>query len=509
MYLGGFFIFKNGGLAWPFGPFSPTIARSFWRQLLQKLKSLHNYIIPFFTLLTAGSAFAAVGTGEWFWLGLPAAALLGWLAVVDFRKLFFLLFGCIPFSTEVELPGGFGTDLPTEPLILALLGIGFLSFLKNMRRLSGDFLRHPITIFLLAHLGWVLLTALVSEDTTVSMKWLAAKIWYIAVFYFLAGHFLNSEKDLRQIIWWMLPGLLLTITYCTVKHATLGFTFKEVNNAMMPFYRNKVMYSCLLAVVFPFLWMMRRGYPPGSRERRWLLLGIIFCLIGIGLSFTRAAYIVILASWFLWKILQFRQLKFALGTVAVGFLLLVGWYVPSNRYLELAPNYERTVTQQNFSNLLTATSKGEDVSTMERVNRWVAGFRMIRERPAMGWGPGTFTFFYEKFTVSSFKTWVSINKERSGIHCYFLMTAVEQGLPGFLIFTGFMAFVLLYGERIYHQTADLARRRMLLSAWLSFVIIGLLMLMNDLVETDKVGSFFFICCAIIVNADLANRAENR
>jgi len=29
--------------------------------------------------------------------------------------------------------------------------------------------------------------------------------------------------------------------------------------------------------------------------------------------------------------------------------------------------------------------------------------------------------------------------------------------------------------------------------------------MNDLVETDKIGSFFFLCMAVLVNIDIANR----
>jgi hypothetical protein len=62
----------------------------------------------------------------------------------------------------------------------------------------------------------------------------------------------------------------------------------------------------------------------------------------------------------------------------------------------------------------------------------------------------------------------------------------------------------LRGERIYHETKDKNRRRMLLAALLSFMLTNLLMLMNDFVETDKIGALFFISAAILVNVDLAN-----
>gem|GEM_PF-6740875 len=41
------------------------------------------------------------------------------------------------------------------------------------------------------------------------------------------------------------------------------------------------------------------------------------------------------------------------------------------------------------------------------------------------------------------------------------------------------------------------------------VVIDGLLLMNDLVETDKIGSFFFLCMAVLVNVDLANKASVR
>jgi len=45
----------------------------------------------------------------------------------------------------------------------------------------------------------------------------------------------------------------------------------------------------------------------------------------------------------------------------------------------------------------------------------------------------------------------------------------------------------------------------LLSALLCFVLINILMLMNDFIETDKIGSLFFLSAAILVNVDLRNR----
>src|SRR5690606_28842957 len=98
--------------------------------------------------------------------------------------------------------------------------------------------------------------------------------------------------------------------------------------------------------------------------------------------------------------------------------------------------------------------------------------------------------------------------ENSGIHSYYLMTMVEQGIPGLLIFIVMTFFILLKGETIYHQTKNPENRRIVLMAILCIVVIDCLLMINDMLETDKVGPFFFISMAILVNWDLKNKKES-
>ena len=146
---------------------------------------------------------------------------------------------------------------------------------------------------------------------------------------------------------------------------------------------------------------------------------------------------------------------------------------------------------------------------MERAYRWVAAGHMVPYHPWVGWGPGNFVFFYEGHTVRSFETYVSDNPERSGIHNYFLMTLVEQGFPGILFLMALLLGPLFYGQRMYlrkykkygqqandQQREDLA---ILMAAMLSLVVIDAFLLINDLLETDKIGALFFLNLAVIVN----------
>ena len=204
---------------------------------------------------------------------------------------------------------------------------------------------------------------------------------------------------------------------------------------------------------------------------------------------------------------QFCRYRFLYDFPTLFFLFFIYNVTAHNNYLDSRPDFNKTITHDDFDDLLSATTKGQDVSTMERVYRLVAGGHMVAEKPLTGFGPGTFTTYYKQYTLFGFTTYVSDNKELSGIHCYYLMMAVEQGILGALLFIALVFVVLLKGEQVYHETELPGRRRVVMMAILTTVVIDGLLLMNDLVETDKVGSFFFLCMALIVNADTWNRRE--
>lgn len=453
------------------------------------------------------SLMVGIAGNWWFLAAVPAAVLFGYLAVVDFRKIFYVLFFFIPLTVEVWLPNGVVTDMPTEQIAVILTGMYLLYVLRNGKNMRPDFALHPISLMLLIHLGWLFFTAITSEDFIISLKFSLAKTWYVTPFYFLAGSLLKTEKQMRTLTWIVLIPLSFTIIYVLKNFAGYGFSFADVNKVMYPFYRNKVAFACMLSIFLPFVWFMRQGYRRFSWP--WLLLAAAtaLILIGIQFSYTRAAYVTIAMGIGAYFFIKWRLMKVALSFAAIIAILYAAAMVSHNNYLDHKPVYEKTITHEDFNDLLNATTKGQDVSTMERVYRWVAAGHMVAERPWLGWGPGTFTNFYKTYTLAGFRTYVSDNKEGSGIHCYYLMTLVEQGFIGLLLFVGLVFLVLLKGEIVYHQTKDPSRRRMLLAVLTTTVIIDGLLLINDLVETDKIGSFFFLCMAVIVNVDLMNRQD--
>ncbi|MEO1515559.1 MAG: O-antigen ligase family protein [Bacteroidota bacterium] len=457
------------------------------------------------SLIVLGSLAGAILLDEFLFLLAPFAFLIVYWCIVDFKAVFFLLLCCIPLSTEFVFPNGFGTDLPTEPLMVGLMAVYLIYSLRQAPRMSSHFLRHPMTLFVLLHLGWIFFSTIYSNLFIVSLKFSLAKTWYIVVFYFMAGSMLKTEKDLRRLFWFIFLPMLLTIFSVLYKHWQEDFSFAKVNSVLDPFYRNHVNYACILVLFFPFLWNARRWFATFSRKW-WLLLAAAgIYLIAIQLSYTRAAYVALFMAAGAYVIIRLRLVRYVLGAVLVGALAFVVYMGVNNKYLDYAPNFEKTITHRNFDNLVSATYKGEDISTMERFYRWIAGTYMGLEEPLTGFGPGNFYNFYRSYTVRSFETYVSDNPEKSGIHSYYLMTLSEQGFPGLLLFLCLCFYGLIKGESIYHQTEDDFKQAWVMAILLSMIVIDALLLINDMIETDKVGTFFFLHLAMLVNIDLANR----
>ncbi|MEM9931261.1 MAG: O-antigen ligase family protein, partial [Bacteroidota bacterium] len=431
-----------------------------WHRLTERLPQGYGLVVGFILIILL-SVWSAAASGYYFLAGIPVLVIGAYLAIVDFRPIYWLLLMMIPISTEVALPGGFGTDLPTEPLIVTLMLIFGFFLLRHQRQLSTDILRHPVTLVLLLHLAWTLVTTITSDLPFVSIKFLLAKIWYIVTFFLLTAYLIRDEADFRRLFWIFFWPFMLMVTVIVLRHALLGFSFMGIHSIMHPFQRNHVNYAASLALFFPYviaIWTTSKRW-----SFQWLLLAgtAAFLLIAIYFSYTRAAYIALIIAAGTFLLIRWRLIRYALLAAVIGGVIAVAFMVKDSRYLDYAPDFDRTVSHERFDNLIEATYKMEDISTMERVYRWVAAGHMAPERPILGWGPGNFVNFYKPFTVSSFETYVSDNPEQSGVHSYFFMVLVEQGLPGLLIFIALLAVFYIRGEQLYHALRPYPDRQLI------------------------------------------------
>ncbi len=455
------------------------------------------------------SVFAALATETYFLIVLPMFVAGAWVTLADYKKIFYLLFISIPISIDMDLPGGLALNVFTEPLQILLTGVVLVLILRNARSISTEYVKHPITMALLLHLTWMAITVFFSTDMVVSVKYLLAKTWFVLPSFCLTIKLVRSVEDVKTIIWCVLLPLLFTISVILVRHAAIGFSFDGVNFILGPFYSNHVLYASMIAVMFPFVWFMRKWYT--SFSFTWWILAFAFLvmIIGIYLSYTRATMASVFIVFGMYYIVKWRLSKPAFLLAIVGLFSLFFWLGYKNNFMNYTPNFERTVTHQSFDNLLEATLKGQDISIAERYYRWIAGLYMVGERPVLGYGPASFYNRYRAFTVSSFRTYVSDNEEQSGIHNYFLMILVEQGVPGLFFFLFFSFVLFAKGEEIYHRQKDEQSKHMVMSAILSLSILYSLLVINDMVEADKIGVIYFFCVGLLVKFDLLEKVQGK
>ncbi len=419
------------------------------------------------------------------WVGAAVLAVIAgvFLFTRSTEILFALGVLCIPFSTELMLPGGVGLEFPGELMLILLSLLAKLHLARRPLQVRWGL----IGGLLLLHLSWIALTMITAEFPLISLKYLLAKTWYVLPFYVLPFYLFDRETGLfDKTLRWLLVGVAVTGVYTFFMHGLEGWTFAARTNAGKPFFRNHVNYACLLLLSLPIC----RYLYQQSRQRGYVLLAGIL-LVFLYFTYARIAYVAIAAAVGALVLLRWRVLRLGIYvTILLGVLGSI-YFFGSGQYLQYAPEYESTVSHQRFDRLIEASYQMKDISSMERLHRWVAGYHMIEDRPWLGFGPSNFYSTYQPYTVQSFQTYVSDNPEHSGIHNYYLMMAVEQGIPGALIFIGLLLAAFARAESTYRDHDGYKKREIELALlWLT--MISVILLLNDMVEVLKVGPFFFL-----------------
>src|SRR5690606_8506871 len=185
-----------------------------------------------------------------------------------------------------------------------------------------------------------------------------------------------------------------------------------------------------------------------------LLAVIVFFIPAIYFAAARAAMLAVVFSLGVAFAIRKKLVNFIMPAFYAFIIMVLSVVTYNNTYIKYRPNMKYTATQRTFSDLITATFRGHDMSSMERFYRWIASIKMSTEHPMVGVGPNNFYDHYKGHTVPMFKTWVSRNPERSTTHNYFLFMLVEQGWPSMLLYAVLLVVVFAQAQKIYHRTRD-------------------------------------------------------
>jgi O-antigen ligase len=468
-------------------------------------KNNNRFFIGISLLFFLFTGWAALSNNYFFAL-IPFVGLFllaGWQSI---NLVFLLLLFTLPFSMEYQVAETLGTDFPDELLMWLVTGLFLCYWLYRPRAISKQVWSHPLTVLLIISVIWAIMCSLFSTQPLLSFKFLLAKGWYIGAFV-IAPLILFRRKQMIRMAGWALSLAMIIVTLTTfIRHFSYGFTFASINLALEPFFRNHVNYSAMLVCVLPILAAYRSAVT-STRKRKITTIILIILLLALFFSYARGAWLALFIGIASALMIRKKKLITAYITVIVIVLAALFWVRSDDRYLDYAPDYQTTIWHADFREHLAATYQMKDVSTAERFYRWIAGLRMIKDNWVTGYGPNSFYHNYKSYTVPAFKTWVSNNPERSTVHNYFLLIAIEQGIPGLLIFLILAGCLLYYAQHLYHRTTDDFYKRLAMTAGIIMTMILTVNFLSDLVETDKIGSLFFLCLSLLVVTDLNTRSN--
>lgn len=414
------------------------------------------------------------------------------------ETLFWLLIFCLPLSTELQVTSSLSLDFPTEPLMMLLSFFSVLHWLQKPSTFPKNLLTSNLFFLCCLHFLWVGVCCIYSTMPFLPVKYFLAKTWYIIPFVVLPQIWITQEQQLKKLGWLLLLPMLFVCLQTLIRHSFYGFSFESIKYTLSPFFRNHVNYSGMLVCLLPIAFVLIQNSK--LKIQNIYLLNIIYSifLLALYFAFSRGAWLALVAGLITMWLVKTNLLHWVLSGIGI---LVVAFCIKlsvQNNYLKLAPDFNTTVFHKNFNDHLQATIALKDVSNAERFYRWVAGVKMIAERPLTGFGPNSFYYNYKHYAAETFKTWVSNNPDHSTVHNYFLLLAIEQGLPGMIIFLILYVSMLLTAQKIYHSTVNKKHQTIAMIIVVTLAMIGVLNFLSDLIETDKIGSLFWLCLGLLI-----------
>lgn len=459
--------------------------------------SERKWFILHATVFAAALITALIQQSFW-WMVVPFGVLLTPVFIRYTQHFYFLLLLMLPLGTELNLSESLSTDFPDEQLMWLLTGTSFLLLFLNRKLIPSSSFRNPVFVLIVLCMAWAVLCCFSSMDTWLSIKWVLAKVWYIVPFVLLPSVLLTTKSSMNKALWCLAVPMLIITVQALIRHSFYDFSFEGIKEAMAPFFRNHVTYSAMLVCLMVPVAAAYFYHTKQSSIRKPIAFAIVTGLAAIVFAYSRGAWAAAILGMASVYIIRKKLMGWAIVVTVTAVTCFSIWLASNNNYLKFASNHDQTIFHNNLEQHLEATLQGKDVSNAERFYRWVAGARMSSEKLWTGYGPNNFYPYYKSWTVKKFRTWVSDNPEHSSVHNYFLLMLIEQGIPGLLFFSLLFFFMLIYAQGLYHRIQDLYWKFTAMGIGVILVMIGSLIFMSDLIETDKIGSLFWLCAGLLI-----------
>ena len=441
----------------------------------------------------------------YYFLLFPILLVLGYFAIFNVEKLFYIVVFCTPLSLNLEdlAIGGLGLYLPTEPLLLGLLFIFIFKFLHKKQAPLNSFWNHPIPLIIILQLIWTFMTCLTSELPLVSFKFLISRLWFIVPVFFLGIHiFKQGIHKIKLFLWAYLIPLTLVLVYTLITHATYSFSEEAGHWVMWPFFKDHTSYGAIIALFFPVVIGLMTDPKQSFYSKNILRLIFVVFAIALFYSYTRAAWVSVFGAGLVFLLFVFK-IKFKwLFSLGLLFIFFIGVNYTEISYMLNKNNAEHTT--EDFSERVESMSNiSSDASNLERFNRWNSAISLTKERPFWGWGPGTYSFVYAPYQDAADLTIISTNFGNGGnAHSEYLGPLAEQGFLGLILMLLLVIFIFYRGSILYVRLKDNELKRIVMMLFLGLVTYFTHGILNNYLDTDKASIPIWGFIAILVTIDL-------
>ncbi|MEP7264143.1 MAG: O-antigen ligase family protein [Bacteroidota bacterium] len=448
----------------------------------------------------------AVTKDQIYFLLLPFVIYIVMLAIFRMEMMALFCAFITPLSINLNKTSlGIGISLPADPLMFGLFILFWFKILID-GGLNNKILKHPVTILILLHLGWMLVTTLTSSMFMVSLKSTLARMCYVTVSYFMLLYIFQNYYNIKRFLWMYLSTLLAVIAYTLFNHYLWGWTEAGAHISMVPFYNDHTAYAAAIAFFIPVTISFISDKHDSIYKRGFSALVLLFISIAIILSYTRASWVGLLAAFVCWLGYVVR-IKTALvyGMAAAVILLFILFRSQLFMHLEKNDKTSSTDIQQHVESIGNVSN---DASNIERLNRWSSAIRMFADKPIFGFGPGTFMFQYAPYQKYSERSIISTNFGTvGGSHSEYLGPLAEEGMFGSLLKILIITATIITASRIYKREQKGSVRSLtkaLLLGLITYYVHGVL---NFFLDTDKLSVLFWGFTAAIVAIDLFHSSK--
>ena len=294
---------------------------------------------------------------------------------------------------------------------------------------------------------------------------------------------------------------MVVIIYTIYQHAIRGFEEKPAHWVMQPFFKDHTSYGALLALYIPVI--IGYLFNPGFRwNLKFLAFNVLLIfIVGIILSYTRAAWVSLIAALGVYLLIQFRVKLWML--VSAGVLVLAVLFTFQEDILIKLEKNRQDSSGDLAEHVESISNVASDASNLERINRWNCALRMFEERPVFGWGPGTYKFQYAPFQSSQELTIISTNfGDLGNAHSEYLGPLAEMGVLGLLTFLAIIILFYVKSIQLYYKLQNKELKVLVMSSIAGFTTYVTHGILNNFLDTDKASLPFWGFMAVIVAIDV-------